>query len=573
METVLSGETPIRLTELCCIAIDDERLRPAAETLSRYMEPLVHRALSVETKRRSPCLRLEIAPQRRGYAIEAASPDVVIIGQDLAQAVRGVYGFLSEVCGVRMFTADTATYPAHVADIAADTAISYVPPFEYTETDWFSPKHTEYALFNHITGTKYRKLPAELGGGVDFLSGFAHTMTKEFCAAATYFDDHPDYFALRGGKRVPQQLCLTNPAVKRVVTDEVLALLRRRHDPKAALQIVSLSQADNLSFCRCPKCRRAAENYRSYAGVLLSFVNDVAQAVKDAGYDNVAVETFAYQYTRTPPQGIRPADNVIVRLCDIECCFAHPLDDARCKPNAAFAADLKAWATLCKRLYVWDYGANYCHFAGLFPNLDVMAANMRFFAENGVKGVYAEGNPTLKTPDTELGELRAWLQTRLFADPACDLARERAAFLNAYYGAGGKAVDEFLKLVCARAARGHFGIYSPMRQVLSLTADEVKRCDAWWDKAEAAAGDKVENVKRSRLCFEYWKMETRQGAFRNPATFRKRRAALLCAINAAGITRLRESTDRKARQISLGQAAYFKAYPVASRVLDRVYRK
>ena len=572
METSF-GEKPIRLTELCCIAIDGERLRPAAETLSRYLEPLVNRPLSVETERRSPCLYLEIAPETSGYRVAAKSPDVVITGQNLAQAVRGVYGFLSEVCGVRMFTADTVTYPASAADIAADTDISYTPPFEYTETDWFSPKNTEYALFNHITGTRYRKLPPEMGGGVDFLSGFAHTMTKEFCAAATYFNDHPDYFALRGGKRVPRQLCLTNPATRRVVTEEVLALLRRRHDPEAALQIVSVSQEDNLSFCCCPECRRAAEKYRSYAGVLLAFVNDVAQAVKDAGYDNVAVETFAYQYTRTPPTGIRPADNVIVRLCDTECCFAHPLDDAHCRPNAAFAADLKAWATLCKRLYVWDYGTNYCHFAGLFPNFDVMAANMRFFAENGVKGVYAEGNHTLKTPDTEFGELRAYLQTRLFADPTCDLARERAAFLKAYYGDGGKAVGEFLEFVCARAARGHFGIYSPMGQVLSLTDAEVKRCDAWWDEAEAAAGDKAENVRRSRLCFEYWKMQTRRGAFRNPATFRKKREALLGAINAAGVTRLRESTDRKARQISLVQAAYFKAYPVASRVLDRIYRK
>ena len=39
---------------------------------------------------------------------------------------------------------------------------------------------------------------------------------------------------------------------------------------------------------------------------------------KSKGYDNVAIDTFAYRYTRTVPNGIVPEDNVIVRLRSID---------------------------------------------------------------------------------------------------------------------------------------------------------------------------------------------------------------------------------------------------------------
>ena len=37
------------------------------------------------------------------------------------------------------------------------------------------------------------------------------------------------------------------------------------------------------------------------------------------------MDTLAYRYTRQAPKTIKPADNVIIRLCSIECCFSHPL--------------------------------------------------------------------------------------------------------------------------------------------------------------------------------------------------------------------------------------------------------
>ena len=89
-------------------------------------------------------------------------------------------------------------------------------------------------------------------------------------------------------------------------------------------RIYSLSQNDNQLFCQCEKCQAIEAQYGGHAGIVVWFVNQVADAVRQEFPDKY-VGTFAYQYTRRPPTGIVPRDNVVIRLCSIECCFAHPL--------------------------------------------------------------------------------------------------------------------------------------------------------------------------------------------------------------------------------------------------------
>ena len=43
---------------------------------------------------------------------------------------------------------------------------------------------------------------------------------------------------------------------------------------------------------------------------------------------------------------------MIVRLCSIECDFAHPLTHPN---NALFQRDMEAWAKMSNRTYIWDY--------------------------------------------------------------------------------------------------------------------------------------------------------------------------------------------------------------------------
>ncbi len=564
----------ISLNNEFVIITEDEKLMPAAEKLSEYLGNIIGSAPQIKNEiDDSPyiLIKTDKAVTDNGYNIKADGKNIIITGSSFPQTVRGIYGFLTEFCSVRCFTSKLIVYGADEIKIPADTDYSYTPPFEYTETDWLSPKDVEYSLFNDINGADYREIPAEMGGSVDYISSFAHTFTNQFCAASKYFDEHPEYFSYSFGKRTPKQLCLTNPDVVKTVTQEVLDMLKEKHDPDADLQIISLTQNDNIAYCKCPECKKADKKYGSHSGTMIEFVNKVARTVKEAGYDNVGIDTFAYQYTRKPPKGIKPEDNVIVRLCSFECCFSHPMDDTSCRANREFVNDLNGWSEICNRVYIWDYCTNFCNFVGIFPNFGSLQRNIQFYLENNVKGIYEEGNYTLNSCDTEFAELRAYLITKLYHDPYCDLEKEKNDFLNAYYGEGGKYIGEFLDIITKSEEAKHLGIYQSMLQTLKLSQSQTKECDSLWEKAkEAATGEAKTNVLNSELCWRFWKMRNHRSEFANIITYSKEKSDLMNEINATGV-RLMEVGEVRSFFVQIYQDLYFTIYPVINAVLKMLY--
>lgn len=497
-------------------------------------------------------LRVDGEKVRKGYVITRENADEIIsiTAANAASLVRGIYAFVEKFCGVRKYTYAPAVVkkePPVMPDIIDE---KYEPFFEYTETDWLSPHSTEYSFFNGLNGTRYRRLPDEYGGNVGWISSFAHTFTNEFCSAKKYFKSNPEYFALRGIKRVKSQLCLTNPGVYDVVLKEVFDLLKKKHNPDAQLQIISLTQNDNLFYCTCENCRQTDRKYGSHAGSVLQFVNRIADEVKAAGYDNVALDTFAYRYTRRPPAGITARENVIVRLCTIECCFSHPLDDEACAANAEFCKDLLAWSKICNRIYIWDYCTNFCNYTGIFPDFGTLQRNMQFFYESGVKGVYEEGNFQMEA-ECEFGELRAFLISKLMQNPYCEFTALRDEFCRAYYGAGGIYICRFLDIITENAANRHLSIYEPMSSTLTLSKEQIELCDSLWQEAKSRTdSEDREHVRASEICWRWWKYKNRVSEFSSPFTLKKQADRLKKDIADLGVTHLSESGRVKAFFIS-----------------------
>ena len=503
--------------------------RYAAETLARYLRRITGQSPAVVTDD-APARGAEIAVGSTnrdadedlpdgGYRICFAGDTLCIRGGGNKGALNGVYAFLRTFCGCRWYTKDDVLVPqSDVIAVPADVDLTYAPYFEYTDTDWLSVFDAEFDLANGITGGYGKSLSAEQGGSVPYLNGFCHTLSTRFCARDKYFDEHPEYFALHGGKRTPNQLCLTNPDTLRIVTEEVLDVLRTRYDPDAGLQIVSLTQDDNGDYCECPACRAIDDLNGSHAGTNVTFANAVADAVKAAGYDNVAIDTFAYQYTRKTPIAVVPRDNVIIRLCSIECCFCHTLDDPDCKENRDFMQDLRDWGKICKRIYIWDYTTNYWETACLYPDFGVLQRNIQIFYENNAKGVFEEGNAG-EDCYVEFGDLRCYLLARLMQDPYLDYDAEMRGFLDAYYGAGGKAVYNFLQRTIEKAGASrtaHLGTFPDSTKTLTrFTEADVAYCDAQWEKAKAeTAGTKyLDRVERSEISWRWWKCNNRRGEY------------------------------------------------------------
>lgn len=453
------------------------------------------------------------------YIITSDKNKIIICGAGNKGTINGVFAFLEKYCGCHWYEAEVIVIPENKnLTVPEGINFEYTPYFEYTETDTTSSRDSEFSLANGLTGGVYRNLTEEQGSVVGYAGSFAHTLTTFFCKSETYFAEHPEYFALRGGIRIPDQLCLTNEKVVEIVTKEVLELLATSHNPSAAMQIVSLTQHDNFNYCQCNNCKAVDDENGSQSGTMISFVNEVARRVKEHGYENVVFDTFAYQYTRKAPSVVVPREDVIVRLCSIECCFGHALDDSSCALNVDFMNDLNDWSKICNRIYIWDYVNNYSETVCLFPNFGVMQRNVQIFYENNVKGIYEEGNYYINECDGEFGEMRTYLLSKLMQNPYLDYSAETDGYLNAVYGPGGCYIREFIDIITNHAVtdQKHLLIYQSSKNTLyNMTDEDIEYCNELWEKAKNAAENdaQLQQIRRSELSWRYWKCANQTSEF------------------------------------------------------------
>lgn len=563
--SAFAADTDFDVAQTVIVAGESAADSYAASRLEYYLERITGAVIPVvsDSQPESDCEIIVGATAREsvkldgfedgGYIIKSDESKVVICGAGNKGTINGVYAFLEDYCGCHWYEGEVVVIPENPSlTVPCDINDEYHPFFEYTETDTASSRDIEFSLANGQVGGAYRDFTAEQGGEVGYIGTFAHTLVQHYCKPDTYFEAHPEYYAYRNGERVPNQLCLTNPDVIDVVVSEVLEVLSREHDPSAAIQIVSLTQHDNRDYCQCDSCAAVDNENGSQSGTMITFVNTVAERVKAAGdYDNIVFDTFAYQYTRKAPTKVVPRDDVIVRLCSIECCFGHTLDDPDCSENAAFMYDLEQWGKICDRIYIWDYVNNYRETVCIFPNFGVMQRNVQIFHENNVKGIYEEGNYYISECDGEFAELRTYLLSKLMQDPYCDYYAEMDAYLEGVYGPGGKYIREFIDIMTEHAVTNcsHLSIYQSAEDTLcNMLPSDVERCNTLWQQAKDAAENEsqLRQICRSELSWRYWKCANWRGEFSRlqfPYVWINENQKLYDDLKAMGILRLGEGNN------------------------------
>lgn len=460
-----------------------------------------------------------------GFTVMTYGEKLVIAGGELRGTLYGVYTFLENELGCRWYAPEAASIPnLSTIKINADLNYSQTPVFEYRHTDWHVTADQDWRVKQKLNEGVYNPIY----GRTVFYANGCHSMTE--LLPETYFDEHPEYFSYREDKdaRTTEQRCLTNPDVLRIVTENVRQALLA----SPAAKMVSITQCDNQGYCQCPDCKASDALYGGPSGTNIRFVNKVAEAL-ERDFPGVCFDTFAYQYTRTPPKNIVPRDSVVVRLCSIECCFAHPLEECghlrirsenrtdkfpyfetdtprnRVKQvDSSFAEDVKGWAEICQKLYIWDYTNNYLDYMALFPNFQVFSPNMQFFAENNVQGVFEEGKAASKSG--EFGEAKAYILSKLLWDPQADVEYLLDDFLQGYYGKeSAPFIKEYINIVTNKAinTRHHLYTFQWSYEGMYFNALERRRMNALWDSAESKAENEEQllRLRRSRLSFRYYK--------------------------------------------------------------------
>ena len=216
------------------------------------------------------------------------------------------------------------------------------------------------------------------------------------------------------------------------------------------------------------------------------------------------------------PENLRLADNVIVRVCPEMCNFCD--DPNTCEQLAEQSKRVTDFSKICDNVYVYFYPINWANLFAAVPSYDAMHYDLRFFAESGVKGVYAEGYP-IENP--EFGELKAYLMAKLMQNPYMtkgEFDYHYNDFLEGYYGDAAEYIAEYhtitKKMIDENMAKkGHlihwFGTdenfdFKYNRATQSYDMTYIDQINELWDNAvNSVVGATLDRVKKSRIHWTY----------------------------------------------------------------------
>ena len=415
-----------------------------------------------------------------GFLIRTQGEDIIIAGKNPRGTIYGVYYFLEKYIGFKCFTKDTETFDSVDTLIVEDLDISENPAFEYREVYFRSAFDTEFCVKNRLN-SNMAHIPKEKGGKLKFYN-FHHSFL-ELVPPEIHYEAHPEYFSFVNGERLREktQLCLTNEGVFQEARKTLRSWIRNNPDCK----VFSVAQNDWQNYCTCPTCKALDEKHESHAATVLSFVNRLADDIRE-DYPDVLLHTFAYQYTKKAPKGLTAADNVIVRLCNIECSWDTPMEQqAKERPEsqaAGFVKNIELWGKICKHLYIWDYACNFRNYLLPFPNYRSMPENMRTYQKNHIVGVMQQGNFS-HGEAAGLSDLEIYLAARLLWNPNQDENKIIDEFIRGVYGEECYPfIREYVDLLCDSLQGNPLTLYQNTNAA-HFTDSLVEKADELFQKA------------------------------------------------------------------------------------------
>lgn len=422
---------------------------------------------------------------RDGFIVSADKDRLVLAGNNGRADLFAVYALLEEYAGCMKFTASEEHVPrADRIRVPAGHKI-YEPAFSFRVAHFPDREDQGFITWNRLSSF------SEWGM-------FVHTF-RTLMPPEEYFAGHPEYYSLVNGRRIQDgQLCLSNPEVIRILTEN----LGKRIALAPEKIYWSVSQNDCINYCECDGCRKLYEKYGNISGAYIEMSNKVASRFPDK-----QISTLAYQFTRQAPVNITPAANVNVMFCSIECNRSMPLaDDPR---SAGFVSDLSDWSKLTKNIFMWDYVVQFRTFLSPFPNFHTIQPNIRLFHSHGIPMMFQQGSGRSWS---DLAELKQYYIAKLLWNPDLNGDSVINRFISTYYGDAAPFIREYYDLSHASikntAEKQNLDIYGLPSYYFSsfLTRDLVTKYHQLMDNAEeAVAGENefLQRVLRARMSVDY----------------------------------------------------------------------
>lgn len=329
-----------------------------------------------------------------GFVLRSGPDGVYVAGARDLGTLYGVYHLLEKHLGVRWFM------PGELGEVVPERETLAIGTFDETEAPCFRVRWIEDGDWALRQKMNVAVAVGDRPVGIRWQWSF-HTHFR-LIPPERYYDEHPEWFALLGGKRrrpVPgrqgQQLCTSNPELIEEMARRVIAAF----DADPALDVLALAPQDGGGFCQCDACtaldetRPADEAWHArYSRRLAAFNNAIARRVARRHPDKL-IKVGAYaMYLRVPlDPGYRPEPNLAVQVCHTYSCNSHPIASEDCPGNTKyFRRELEHWADIADHLFIYEY-YNKGAWGGLpYHQVHLIRDDVPYYHALGAEGFYTQ---------------------------------------------------------------------------------------------------------------------------------------------------------------------------------------
>ncbi len=365
---------------------------------------------------------------------ESSYPRTTANGGQSNGTANGIYTFLEDYIGVRWLM------PGELGRDVPSKSTLTIPDLDLTKAPVFIHRRMPY-LQNTAAVSDWQKRQRL---GRSFAGYWGHYW--EAAVPKELFKDHPDWFAMIDGKRVPPKshrfkLETTNPEVVRYYADKAIAALKAQKTPSA----YSLSPNDGSGWSESPESKawydppRPGSKRPSITPLILKWYRDVCEIVAKE-YPQGKLTGYIYADFGYPPQkgGMELPENFTPVITGQDFGFRFYRKEVR--EEGAFL--LREWAKVAPSTWFY-YGMPIWlrNSAGQLTtaspdNLNFMFSLLR---ENKLKGADLYG-----TPEWSQTAVANYVQAQMLWDPSQDAFKLQRDWLTRAYGPQAGAVMERL---------------------------------------------------------------------------------------------------------------------------------
>jgi hypothetical protein len=440
-----------------------------------------------------------------------------IAGTGRTGTLYGSEAFLERL-GVRFYDpGDSGTvWPSSPVALPARIDVASSPAFKWRGFWAWEPRGDE-AFFRWMARRRLnlwtsaeprvpllRKLGIRLtGGGHMVQSDYLNPRARDPAGGGTYFETHPEWFGLHGGKRSPDirgesgdNFCTSNP---RAVAELARNLVRSlRGGALVNADLVQVWPLDRGRWCECDACRALG----SPSDRAMELLARLAAAVRDARRGgeltrDVTLGGAAYLETLFAPTrtvDVGPDCALMLTFFPYARCYAHTLEDPACAEfNRKDADAWHAWAEAPWRGYQGPLGVceywNVSWFKSLpllFPH--VMAADLAAYRSAGAELACYMHVPTAHWGTWRVNHL---VMTEAVWSPGLDVDSLLADYATRAYPAAAAPMREFHRALEAATANimavevtiGALGASNPGGRLALVSSPLLPSAHLRWSRA------------------------------------------------------------------------------------------